>query len=338
LRTFKLTPIKINILAKLEQGKYEAEIAKELNVSRSAVNQNIKKFVSMGWVKPEFRDLIKFYILTNEGHQLLARRVSDSLTNPELPEQTIRHHAYVLKAELLNKLAADEPALVLMKAGVSFGPAGLKNQASAYLRWEEKQALLTPTNLIIYVSQIETTLNESPIVTTFNATTKAREFAEGLEAQLRKTKPNFKLKRLDDGTIKMEVIEHHIALTNNPIAKDVLEKRAKLMLYDDADGLARVGVDNSKGVPELEAFHKKYAPEDIQKLSGFIKAVYTGQFDYQKEQEARLDLAAKLDFFATNINTHVQWMYESLKANQQGRRMPRKPKDRDEEQQKQKRL
>lgn len=81
----------------------------------------------------------------------------------------------------------------------------------------------------------------------------------------------FKLRLGKPNKINITFSKQHISHVNNEIAKWFIKHRQRLVIEDLKDGRARVIVDNSKGLAELEAIHPLHAEDDAEKLKAVIE-------------------------------------------------------------------
>jgi DNA-binding Lrp family transcriptional regulator len=199
-------------------GDTQIQIAKELNMTESAVSQRINTLQKYGYLIKNKSGVINTFGLAPLGIALvteMARRGMQPLckTDFESNEQFVRIHNVEARYDVKTSLRPSKPPLVLSTAKIEYKLVGLKNHSSVLFVHKKHTVMLTPTSLIVYGQDIvgkSTELNELYL----EALDAADSIALDLEAKL-----GIKLKRLDKNTLIKHLIKLHIALIDNPIAK-----------------------------------------------------------------------------------------------------------------------
>ena len=298
-----------HILELLKEGKYPTQIALSLSLSLATISYHIKQMCSKSEVQQITYSSTKEYRLTDKGLERLRRALEDtasvSKSNP-LTSQKLRIHSLALAFPLRNKLSPAQPAMMLQSKGLMTKRSGLKNQESAYMQ----DGLLTPSSLILYLPEVEASINEDPrlaIAPYINlAITKAVDYEAKLEISL---------KRLDKWTLAGSIIMNHNANTNNSIAKKVLERLDKFEVKDENDKV-RLIVDNSNGIPEFESVDAQNGIIDQTKAQDFYLALLQGHFDYREVHKILAEMlqahALAVKFQASHLD-----LIDTLRAKEQ---------------------
>ena len=89
------------IMIKLQQGKYCAQIAKELGLKHQIVSYYIKKLERLGYLEHKIDSSIRLYGLTPLGRQFLALIKHSAVQKSSLRVKNIRVHRLVIKFKII---------------------------------------------------------------------------------------------------------------------------------------------------------------------------------------------------------------------------------------------
>lgn len=318
-RPMKLEGLNTLILLEISKGNaYPSKIAKALKLTTPNLSQHLNSLEKKGYLKRQKKGILVEIGLTELGMQaikLIPVGMENTLTKPIY----FRVHDIALSLKLKDSVQPSDKQTLIANSRL----VPMRNHIDLVLQEEGYKARLYPNSLTIILPDFTLPLTADLELATSSIMERLGEIVPKLEEKL-----NIKVIRLDKDTLKASLVNMHIALTNHKFAETINDKDEKLYVYDD-NSILRVIVDKSHGLDEYEAIAPAYVVEDATKLAKLTKATITGAFDYEKEQLARQQLREDLAFFARNVNTHVEWMYQMLKANKEGKPMPRKPKPED---------
>ena len=197
--------------------------------------------------------------------------------------QKLQIHHFAIAFELRSKLAAGQPQLILQSEGLLTNTAELQNTTIAYMQG----GCLTTSSLILFMPHMEFDIHDDPRLAIAPYIELAMHIAQ--DHELRLSSKGVKLKRASRGTLYAKIIANHNADTENEVARTVLAKLTRFEVRDE-QGIIRLIVDNSNGIPEFEAIDAQHAIEDITYAQDFYLALIQGKFDYRKEQDSRMEI------------------------------------------------
>lgn len=244
------------ILVLIANGYTQVQMTKELGISKSAVSQRVGILQKHGHLVKKRAGIINELVLTSLGTVAVAKIARWGYNCFTNKPSMFRLHGIIAECELLNPLDKYEPLQILDRGKMVYKKDGLKNQASGVFTYNKSTAILRPRSLWLYPSEIYADDTEN-LYTVDNEGMNdwVKEFVE-LENKL-----GLKFKRIDKDTLRIKILQKHVALTNNPIAKFL----PKLTIID-TDGNIRIITDRSLGGYELEAICPAYAVEDAIQL------------------------------------------------------------------------
>lgn len=300
---------KDRILQMLQEGRYQSQIVKALRLTLPNASQHFKRMQGKGYIALQSYSSHKEYLLTEKGLTYLLEKVNPSqpVAQPVNPSQAqkLRIHSLAIAFQLKDRLAPNEPQIIMQERGISYKRSGLRNQASVYT----KDYLLTPSSLILYLPELSIELTHDPRLAFQPYITEAIEKAEKHEAKL-----GIRLRRVGKGVLSGAVIMNHNANTDNPVAKTILEKLSKFEVKDEL-GNIRLIVDASGGIPEFEAVNAQNAIEDITKVQDQYLATLNGTFDYREVNRLLLETNIKLNSYAEKLNAHIPFFESQTEVN-----------------------
>lgn len=112
-----------------------------------------------------------------------------------------------------------------------------------------------------------------------------------------------------------------IAFTNQDEALTQARKHEKGMiaLYMEKDGKVSLWGDTSNGIGEIESNE----PNHAETLRQFIRPLIEHTWSVQQQLEHNQQIADMLEYYAKNIQTHVDYMYNALKQQSHGLAAPK---------------
>ncbi len=245
------------IFVLIANGSTQDQMVKELGISKSAVSQRTDILQKHGYFVKKRVGIINELVLTSLGTAAIAKIARWGYNCFTYKPSMFRLHGIIAKCELLNPLDKYEPLQILDREKIRYKPDGLKNQASGVFTYNKSKAILRPRSLLLYPSEIYADDTENLYaVDNEGMNDWVKEFID-LENKL-----GLKFKRIDKDTLRIKILQKHIALTNNPIAKFSNNGGSRLEILDPTDGNKRIITDRSLGGDELEAVHPAYAVED----------------------------------------------------------------------------
>ncbi|MDE1767251.1 MAG: hypothetical protein KGI27_13415 [Thaumarchaeota archaeon] len=298
------------MILQAEQRKdliYQNQIAEALNVGQDIISRHINKLATQGYVHITKISNFNQLSLTDEAYKLLAvsRLVNGQPTSLPQQPQELRGHSFALLFTLLTDMSKQE-SIVIRSKGLKFNQSGLNNQTGGYSTYKEHTFFLAGDTLVIYTKEFSVSISEQPYLAYKPYIDGAFEMAEELEQLL-----GIKIKRLDKGVMSAKIMLNHNALTNNEVAKNLLENKEKLDVFDK-EGNKRLIVDFSKNKAELETVYSKLSLPDMDRVRRHYLAELYGTFDYEQINNALLKLVehqAKTDeqlgFYAEQRVAHV---------------------------------
>ena len=199
----------------------------------------------------------------------------------------------------------------------------------ARLSWQGREIRIT--SKCIYTIQ---ELKEAPMQIPMEAVLKkaAAEATPYFEQFLAKT--GFRAHRTRLGALLVEISYWENGYPGNEIAEESLKDKTRIVYAYNAKGGQAAWADSSLGsLKELETNSERIDSE----MKEMLGAIETGEISpYDDELRTRNDIAEltgivkgqaeNLAFFAREIRTHVNWMYNFLRASSENRPLPKPPK------------
>jgi hypothetical protein len=269
-------PLNINnhinniILDMVRAGATYLQISKKLRCSKSALSQRLKRMEKRGLITRQRRG------------RLLILTIPHAVKNNPTKEVTYRIHDFWLTLKLRNRLANDTTQLIFSKGIKLASSRALANHTDSYFIMDGYTACLSPSSIQIRLPD----LDNLPLSADLQAA--ALGLMEKLEPVVIKIEARLGVQtvRIDKDTLIAKISQLHVALKNHAFAETINDRGEKLYVYVDDE--LRVIVDKSHGIDEWEAVNAKHALDDGQQLGKLSKAVITGAFDYEKEQQLLL--------------------------------------------------
>jgi predicted DNA-binding protein (UPF0251 family) len=260
------------ILSLLHQGIRQAEIARNVGLSRSALSQRLLNYSRHKLLTQKEGQ----FLLTNEGLNKISRRVSKPLQIVG-PTMTMRKHNIRVVVPLREPLK-ERPQVFLGNKGIQFKAMGLKNVFAGSFDLEGFVIELMPKSAVVILPDVE--LPEATALEELAART-----WENLGFILDKAQATLgiRFRRPGRELFISKIVSREIAFTNHPLAAAVksLITGVWVIKYDEEDNKPRIIVDFSWRVPEAEAVHTTHAPMDAgaikEKLNPEINRMLTGE-------------------------------------------------------------
>ena len=280
MRFWKVTPVHLSILEGLSNGKSIRKIAAFLEMNHSTIIRHCKQLEKRGFISRQVRSNQVFFSILPEGISIMHHPLRNPLTgkrnNAPPPDKVIRLHRRQIKFDLVN--AVSNPEVISFKDHpskiVHMGPRDAPTWDKNIIQFENFTAVLTTKSLIITGIQRYLKSSENIEVQEADVMAEVMPFAEQVEEKIRRIHKDFRLKRVDRGTLSGKIISREFAYEHHPIAET-----AKHMRIDADDGKPRIIVDQSKGYPELETVHKETSAEDMETLRKNTKILATNSLE-----------------------------------------------------------
>ena len=215
------------ILSKLKEGKYPAQIAKELSISKQVLSYYTRKLQESGKIEKIGYGVWK----TNFDSKLVAK--------------SIRGHAFLWKVKIPKKIDWEN---VLKSKSIPYKI--LQNKTKSIL-FKDKKVWLGLNNVIIY--DLESYFGLNSVDTRKYAIDKLLNVLRALESKL-----GIDLKR--DNKYSFKVARQHYSLINNCLAIQCNKENRKIQVSNDK-GLWFL-IDNSWNLNEAENVHPETALTD----------------------------------------------------------------------------
>lgn len=301
MRGLKINKTHIEILRLVHDHLTQHQIAETLHTTQPAMFYRIKALQKYGYLNKVDKGTFVELSLTEKGLRVVSDNLTKDLTASTLQTHQYRLHRCEASCTLLTSLPPDMPIYLISSRKIDYEPLGLKNHNSVSFIYKEIRAELTPTHLIVKCPQLTLPFNENPEKLKAMAMDALTPMFLEVEKGL-----GIKLKRLAKDVLALGIVRLEIAMTDNEVAKEVQKREDRLVLRDKKDGKRRVIIDASPPHgADLEAVHRQHAFYDIEKLGKFTEAVYTGKFDYEKDQEMLHELVQNQAIFARDNREHA---------------------------------
>lgn len=268
---------RLEILRLLGEGKYAAQIAKDLKLARPTISEHIRALIKEGRIieRKDERSSIKFYDLTGGANRGLTSPTNDEshrIPDHQGPALLARAHDFGMSYKLEIPLAAREAARLMMENGLRARAIPLRGNTQGEVRLGKVTIRLTTKHLTFYTKDLltdnrtETIDLEASLKPYFDA------LAKGYEEKL-----GLRLERVGEALVS-RIIKQHYAEEHHPAAE--ASKQSPLVLArSPIDNQRRLGVDESKGFREFEYYHHLTANVDKDTLDMQFNEVLDGRLN-----------------------------------------------------------
>jgi hypothetical protein len=255
------------------------------------VTTYINRLLKKGFIQRLDRGLYKVIqkgVGTNPSH------TTKSYNSPHFPSETmdkLRLHNIELKLRLndidykiiKNKVFSDVQ---------SFKVRNLKD--NSYYFDIDVTGLITSKNVFIFFpAEFEIYGDTIPQV--------YAELDKIVQSKLEKWEKVFNITLYKKGRVNYEIVNQHLEISNNPIAKGLQQDiKQQIKVLDDEDGKVALMLDLSKGLNNIESPHPTKAPEYIDKAQFMVQSVKDGS--YEKLCEEHQDMKKVISMIGVLID------------------------------------
>lgn len=284
MRNFKIDAKNKAILLLISKGKYQAQIAKELNLSHETVNQRCKNLIKYGYIVSTVRSNVKVFAMTALSLQTIA-------DNLNIEPQAQRPNGILIQFNLKQKPSKKQINKVRILKGVSEvkdrklrGHTDLNFYYNDLYMWIEPQGIIVTVPDKIIGWEVDPAIARIRVIDTILPDVLKFERDSGLH-----------IYRSEKGALDFQIIKNEIALTNNDIAKDAEAREEQIKVYDTIDGqqgslLGRGEDGKLRGLTdmslkghEFEQTHSQKAVPDTRHAKAFLKDMYDGRWEDIKQ-------------------------------------------------------
>jgi DNA-binding Lrp family transcriptional regulator len=280
MRRYKINPQHVKLMRLLASGEHsQRDAARLLGVSKSAVNQMVKRLIDHGYLLKRRKGIVVDFALKPLAIKALAEAGAQNLNSAGL---FYRIHNFWLTFPLKDPIAKNATQLLLSRNVGYRSSRVLQNHTDTYLSVEDTGAWLSSSSISIRIPDID----NIPLGADLKSVVLERqEKVERLVVKLEEML-GIRVKRISKGVLLATVSNLEVAIKNHPFAKAMNDKGPrgkKPLVYEE--GVLKLIVDKSHGIDELESVHPGTALDDAQSIGDFCSAVMTGKFDYEKLQK-----------------------------------------------------
>ena len=189
-------------------------------------------------------------------------KVNSSTLGTSEPTKQVRLHALAIKRMYANKLSIEVLEGLLASLSLSCSEKELKNDVMLYFtQIDGYTARFTNSSMTLWALE-----KEEP---------RGRGVTEKLDSKaMRELREIFtKYEKVCSLKPAEDIIERHIAFTNDEYAELTHEEGNKVEIKDKLDKLARFIVDFSNGVPEAEFVHAKHGLADSKRYEQTVQEI-----------------------------------------------------------------
>jgi len=346
------------------QGAFLSKIANACQLSIQNAYRYAKKLIKKGLLRKDERGL---YHITEQGSCQLndfnndtcsgksvklesIKQLNASAQEPGMPqavpEQTTNLNAFRAHY-LIFPTSYSRAEATLSSLSIPYKRTGNPKHPSYTLRWQGLSMRIGSKKLIVWGPSF----TEPISITAEQIRAKALNInINALTSFLAKT--NIRVQETIGHQPIAFVAYYELAILNNDAIEQYGKKHGYVPLAYDASGKLTTWLD---ATPQLvietnrvknheqlrlwgqgieDGVIRPYMDEmqHRQDIAGLTHLAEIQIASQQSQLQHNEQIASQLSFFAANINTHVQWMYESLRASSENRKLPRKPKQLDEKQ------
>ena len=272
--TISLTKREKIALKLIPTGLNQTQIAKQLNIGKSAVSKMFKRFKQKGIIKKEVRSARNFWEVSYPGKLLLGVPV-ESFLSPE----SYRFHNLQVVIPIIQQTEDFKDVLL----NNSYELTKRRNY-KGYQRRFNHGLVFFGKNVLYYPNEIWANSPDDCLNKLVKQAQEVRIYLEATFNGLRLGYPD------ERGAFKL--VNQHMALLGGPA--DAFAQGTP-----PATG-ERCLIDSSKGTPEIEAHHPLYAKDDMERLVKFFDKVVTEDI-LDKDQVARM-----LEATAITLSSHQE--------------------------------
>lgn len=287
------------VLDILSKGFSQISGSAHLGVSQQYISKVAKNLESKGLIKIERIAVnLSNYLITTTGYEVLRNSPQAIAEKVVMNHPNIRIHALEIAIRIPPSMRVKwEQYLNRIFEIQDIRPVGLKNNEQGLMNIGNMRVKTTTRSVLFYpddVYGIDTKDAEEKLIDVIIKSAEKINNTLGMKVYKRQW-------------ANIEITRQEIARLDDPIAKKYIDAglRAKIRIGGDE----RIHIDFSKKVPELEAVHRRHAPEDMRKIETLYKDVITDKFNTEI-------VNADIDSLKEKANLNEDYFENLVKQNQ----------------------
>jgi hypothetical protein len=226
------------------------------------------------------------------------------LISGQTPELPLKQNDYYRLHNIEIKVRLNKDSLKHIK-NIIYGDMGffnVRNNVNGDYFTYEVNGLITRENLFIFMPK-DFELVGNTIGSVYS------QLKNIIDNILIKWGERFNLVLFKNGRVNYEIVNQHLSLVNNGIAKGLREDGISnhVKVYDDEDGKVAYMFDMSKGFDELESPHPTKAPDYIDKAAVIMDKIRSGDMEklFEDTKDMKLILAQQSLIISMMLDPNV---------------------------------